>query len=79
MERSDTTRHQEAAISDKESPLHLEKTQTEDAEDHIAVEAIGGESSEQMPPHYYRSPAFIGTFLVSHALLLLTCPDRGCN
>lgn len=32
--------------------------------DHIAEEAIGGHSGD-LPPGYYRSPAFIGTVIVS--------------
>jgi hypothetical protein len=31
----------------------------------LDVQAVGGQSMEDLPPNYYRSPQFIGTFFVS--------------
>lgn len=70
MEKTNAPHNDEVAASDKteEAQYHLETTQTPNNADHVAIEAMGGESAEAMPKHYYRSPAFIGTFLVSSVL-----------
>lgn len=67
MEKSDVTHHNETTTADVQNDHHFESSS--DTDDHVAVEALGGESVADMPPHYYRSPAFLCTFLVSFCSL----------
>ena len=64
MEKTNFTQNDEIAKSHTGFSNHLETTLTSGTTDHVTIEAIGGESVEAMPKHYYRSPQFIATFLV---------------
>ena len=44
--------------------VELEKPPSLDSSDSVAREAVGGDSVDDLPKHYYRSPRFIGSFIV---------------
>lgn len=76
MEKSELPEHDEVATSERsDNAPPDEVVAPRDSFDSVTKEAIGGKSTQDLPPNYYRSPQYIASFIVSGPTIMTIWPS----